>query len=245
MQWQCHAPCPMRHYALMLLSAALCSGCLTTRNSKAIDEYRSSINEFDRALPVNGNFRIDKGFLSAVNGVAVMQFENVLRGEGRYLNIESTPQGMRFYESADKLVADKKVYLIRQLACCMDDKAFREILFLKTGQTLSHADILQKHFSIRTVEVSYPAALVVMDFSNVYTFMAMHAFWQNSSAVTYFVQAPGSDYNVVMAELAWKERSRLRLAGLYALYAVTVPVDIVTVPFQIAGLLLMGRGVVK
>ena len=38
---------------------------------------------------------------------------------------------------------------------------------------------------------------------------------------------------------------RLRLAGLYAFYAVTVPVDIVTVPFQIAGLLLMGRGVVK
>ncbi len=222
-----------------------CPGCLTSRNTKAIDEYSSSLNEFDRTLGDKGNFRVDVGTLSVINGVAVMQFENVLLGERRYLNIESNAQGMFFRETHEKLTGTGRVFLVRQLACCMEDKAFREILFLKPGQKADPAELLLRHFQYGAAPPEYPTAMVVMDFSNVYTFSAMHAFWQNSSAVTYFVQAPGTDYNEVMKDVAWQKRSRLRLAGLYAFYAVTVPVDIVTVPFQIAGLLLMGRGVVR
>mgnify|MGYP007009320257 CR=1 FL=1 len=237
--------CHVSRLFLFFLSVMFCSGCLTSRNTKAIDDYSSSINEFDRALPDKGNFHVDVGTLSVVNGVTVMQFAKILRGEQRFLNIESTAQGMRFLETSEKVAGTRPAYLIRQVACCMEDKAFREILFLKPGQKADPAELLQKHFQQSSAPLEYPTAIVVMDFSNVYTFSAMHAFWQNSNAVTYFVQSPGSDYNEVMKDVAWQKRSRLRLAGLYAFYAVTVPVDIVTVPFQIAGLLLMGRGVVR
>ena len=220
----------------------MCSACLTTRNSKAIDEYRSSINEFDRTLPETGNFRVDTGTMSVVNGVALLQFEQVLLGERRYLNIESSAQGMRFYESAEKVVSAKKVFLIRQLACCMDDQAFREILFLNPGQTITPAEIMKKHFHANIGAPEFPASILVMDFSNIYTFSAMQAFWEKAGEVSYLVQAPGTDYNEVMKDIRWQERSRLKLTGLYAWYGVTVPVDIVTSPFQLAGLLLLGKG---
>lgn len=237
--------CLMYRVVLLIISLLLFSACLTSRNTKAIDEYRSPINEFDLALPEKGNFRVDAGSLSVVNGVAVMQFEKILRGSGRYLNVESSAQGMRFYESGGKLPAGKRVYLVRQIACCMDDHAFREILFLKAGQQIDPRGILKTHFQQPAEIQDYPAAILVMDFSNIYTFTAMHALWQKDSGVSYFVQAPGNDYNSVMEDINWQERSRLKLVGMYSLYAVTVPVDIVTVPFQIAGLLLMGKGVVR
>ena len=232
---------PMRIMLKLWVCVLSCSACLTSRNTKAIEDYRSSINEFDLALPGKGNFRVDTGTLSMVNGAAVMQFENVLRGERRYLNVESTAQGMHFRESNEKLAGPARAYLVRQVACCMEDKAFREILFLKPGQKAHPGDLLAKHFQYPVTPGEFPAALIVMDFSNVYTFSAMHAYWQNGGDVTYFVQAPGSDYNTVMADVAWQERSRLQLAGLYGWYVVTVPVDIVTAPFQFVGMLLIGR----
>ena len=152
---------------------------------------------------------------------------------------------MRFYESREKLPAGTRVYLVRQITCCMDDRAFREILFLKAGHHIAHHEILKTHFQQPAEIQDYPAAILVMDFSNIYTFTAMHALWQKDSGVSYFVQAPGNDYNSVMEDINWQERSRLKLVGMYSLYAVTVPVDIVTVPFQIAGLLMMGKGVVR
>ncbi len=236
--------CRMLRPGLWILIALFCSACLTSRNSKAISEYRSAINEFDRALGGDTNYRITKGRLSRENGKALMQFEGVLIGEGRYLNIESTPEGIRFYESATA-IAGKAVTLIRQNACCMDDKAFREILFLKPGQAISAADILQKHYHFSVATQEYPAALLVMDFTNIYTFTAMHAYWEKDAQVSYFAQAPGTDYNEVMKDIAWQKRSRLELAGLYAWYGVTVAVDIVTATFQLAGLLLLGKGFVR
>lgn len=237
--------CLMYRVILLLISLLLFSACLTSRNTKAIDEYRSPINEFDLALPEKGNFRVDAGSLSVVNGGAVMQFERILRGSGRYLNVESSAQGMRFSESREKLSAGKRVYLVRQITCCMDERAFREILFLKAGQQIAPGEILKTHFQQPAEKQDYPAVILVMDFSNVYTFSAMHALWQKDSGVSYFVQVPGSDYNAVMEDIRWQERSGLKLVGMYSLYAVTVPVDIVTVPFQIAGLLMMGKGVVR
>lgn len=234
----------MLRYLLLLNSLLFFSACLTSRNTKAIDEYRSPINEFDLALPEKGNYRVDAGSLSVINGVAVMQFEKILRGNGRYLNIESSAQGMRFYESREKLPAGNHVYLVRQITCCMDDRAFREILLLTEGQKIAPHEILKTHFQQPAETSDYPAAILVMDFSNVYSFMAMHALWQKDNGISYFVQAPGNDYKLVMKNIHWQERSRLKLVGMYSLYAVTVPVDIVTVPFQIAGLLLVGKGMV-
>lgn len=175
----------------------------------------------------------------------VLQFDDVLLGRGRYLNVASGPSGMRFYESRTRITGGKTVYLIQQNACCMDDRAFRSILFLKAGDQADPAAILKQHFSFDAGPVDFPAALLVMDFSNIYTFSAMHPYWEQGAVVTYFVQAPGTDYNEVMNEIEWVERNRFTLASMYAWYAVAVPVDIVTSPFQLAGLLLLGSGMPK
>lgn len=228
-----------------ILAGAIFSGCLTLKNNKDIREYRSPINEFDRTLRAGAVYHVSKGRMVTHAGKTVLQFDGVLIGEGRFLNVDSSPQGLRFYESSARLPEGKPVYLVQQNACCMEDQAFRTVLFLKPGQQLAVTDILRQHFRHGAEAVGEPAALLVLDFSNIYTFSAMHAFWENGPGVSYFVQSPGSDYGEVLGEIGWGERSRLRLAGMYGWYAVTVPVDILTGPFQVAGLLLLGRGMVK
>jgi hypothetical protein len=123
----------------------------------------------------------------------------------------------------------------------MNDTAFRTILFLKPGESTDLAAILKSHFDY-TKEPGYPSGLLVMDFSNVYTFSAMHGLWQNELQLSYFVHVPGGEYNKVFGGIEWRKRSRLNLALLYAWYGITVPVDIVTGPFQLAAILLVGPG---
>lgn len=232
----------MRGTWLLLLSFTLAaSACLTTRNNKAISEYRSSINEFDRPLGAKGNYRILPGRLQVQDGVARMQFDRLLIGDGRYLNVESSPRGLRFFESRQRLTGKENIFLIQQNACCMDEKAFRAILFLKPGEKADLADILKDHFAF-TAAPSYPAGLLVMDFTNIYSFSAMHGFWQKEAELAYFVQAPGSDYNDVLGDIEWVRRSRFQLALLYGWYGIAVPLDIVTSPFQLAAVLLVGPG---
>jgi hypothetical protein len=72
----------LRSSCLHILIAVLVSGCLTTRNNKAISEARSSIQEFDRTLDGKGSHRILTGRLKFSDGKALMQFDKVLLGEG-------------------------------------------------------------------------------------------------------------------------------------------------------------------
>lgn len=232
-------------FLFLLLPVLVLPGCLTMRNSKAIDEYRSPINEFDRPITSGANYRILTGKMLTQNGRAVMQFDSVLIGDKRLLNIESSAAGMRFYETGERLEQGQKVYLIQQNACCMDDAAFRRILFLKPGEKITPAEILKTYYRFEAGTTTYPDALLAMDFTNIFTFMAMHGFWQNDTGLSYFVQAPSSDYNEVMSEIEWQKRSRISLAAMYGWYAVTVPVDIVTSPFQLIGMYLLGKGMVR
>ncbi len=233
----------LRIFTLMLL-VFIAQACLTMRNSKAIEEYRSPINEFDRPLPGGANYRILPGHMVVQNGRKLLQFDSVLIGEKRFLNVESSAAGMRFYESAQRLDQGKKVFLIQQNACCMDDAAFRRILFLKPGEKTTAAEILKTYYGLESGATTYPDALLVMDFTNIYTFRAMHGYWQSEAGLSYLVQAPSTDYNEVMREIEWRQRSRISLAAMYGWYAVTVPVDIVTSPFQLIGMYLLGKGMV-
>lgn len=220
-------------------------GCLTFKNNKAIDEYKSPINEFDRPLAGNKNYRVLTGRLVKGGAKPVMQFDEILIGAGRYLNVESGPQGVRFYESNKRSADGQRVFLVQQNACCLDDRAFRSVLFLKGGDKADLAAMMSQHFQFDTGPIDYPAAMLVMDFTNIYSFSAMHPYWEKNGEVMYFSQAPGTNYNEVFSDVEWGVRSRMTLAGMYAWYAVTVPVDIITSPFQLAGLLLLGSGMPK
>ncbi len=229
----------------LIVPLQICTACLTMRNSRAIEEYRSPINEFDRRLMNGANYRILPGRLSSENGRSILQFDSLLIGEKRYLNIEATAAGMKFTETDVAIAAGHKVYVLQQNACCMHDEAFRKILFLKPGDKTSPAEILKAYYAFDAGVTRLPDALVVLDFTNIYTFSAMLGVWQNDSGVSFLVQAPSTDYNLALGEIEWQKRSRITLGAMYAWYVVAVPVDIITSPFQIAGLYLLGKGSVR
>lgn len=231
--------------SLVVLAVLVSSGCLTTKNSKAIQHYRSAVNEFDRRLTDGKNYRVLKGELTVQPGKSTLQFGDVLLGANRWLNVESTFEGIRFYETSERMPTGHTVYLIQQNACCLEDAAFRQILFLKPGDNVSAAEILQKHFQYNVVASEGPSAVLVMDFTNIYSFGGMLAYWREGRQVTSFAQAPATDYEIVMRDIAWRERSRLNLAAMYAWYGITVPIDIVTSPLQLLGLLAYGNGMAK
>lgn len=214
------------------------------QNNKAIEQYRSAINEFDRPLVAGANYRILPGKLLLQNGRPVMQFSHLLIGDGRLLNVESTPTGIRFYESFEPIQGGQTVYLLQQNACCLNDEAFRRILFLKPGDKITPAEILKTHYAFQIERQEYPDAFLVMDFTNIYSFSAMQGYWQNADGLSYLAQSPPGDYNEAMREVAWQQRSRVSLMAMYSWYAVTVPVDIVTSPFQLLGMYLLGKGMV-
>jgi len=237
--------CMFRRLLLVVVAAMAFSGCLTTKNSKAIQDYRSAVNEFDRRLTDGKNYRIVKGELTLQPGKTTLQFGGVLIGANRWLNVESTVEGIRFFEASERMPSGHAVYLIQQNACCLEDAAFRQILFLKPGDNVPATEILAKHFQYKVAASDGPSALLVMDFTNIYSFGGMLAYWREGGQVTSFAQAPATDYAIVMREVAWHERSQLTLAAMYAWYGITVPLDIVTSPFQLLGLLAYGRGMAK
>ncbi len=230
---------------LIALAALPNLACLTTKNTKAIENYRSPINEFDRPLVAGKSYRILSGKMAVSQQKVTLQFAEVLIGSNRLLNVESSPAGIRFYESSEPISAAYTAYLIQQNACCLNDDAFRRILFLKTGDRVSAAKILKAHFQYPVAPGPEPSALLVMDFTNIYSFTGMQAYWQEPSEVTFFTQAASTDYAEVMREIAWQERSRLNLAAMYAWYGITVPLDIITSPFQLLGLLAYGNAIAK
>ncbi len=211
------------------------------QQAKSIEEYKSSINEFNRAFE-SANYRIIPGLLSVRQGKNLIQFDGVLLGRRRYLNIETGPGGMRFYETGTKMETGKRVFLIQQNTCCMDDGAFRAVLFLKQGDAADPSEILKKYFNFDAGRTEYPSSLVVMDFTNIYTFMSINPFWEKGPEVSYLVQASGNDYNEVMNEIHWHERSFLQYIMMHGFYILTVPADIITSPFQLIGIFLLGNG---
>ena len=229
----------------LIVPLQICTACLTMRNNRAIEEYRSPINEFDRRLLAGKNYRILPGRLATQNGRTILQFESLLIGEQRYLNIEATAGGMKFSETEVALKGEQTIFMVQQNACCMQDDAFRRILFLKPGEKVSATEILKAYYTHNAGATRYPDALVVFDFTNIYTFSAMLAVWQNENGLTYFVQAPSTDYHMAFNAIEWQRRSRINLAAMYAWYAVAVPVDIITSPLQLAGLYLLGKGSVR
>lgn len=227
-----------------LLALMLCSACLTSRNSKAIQEYRSPINEFDRSIEP-GTTRISTGTIVMAAGRTTVQFADVLLGAGRFLNVEQTAAGVRFYETAERLSGGTRAFLLRQTACCLADKPFRLFLFSKPGEAIELPQLLKENFNYDTGKMDYPTALVVMNFTNVYSFQSNFLAWQTNSGLSLNALAPLGDYETVMKDIAWRERSRASLAMHYAYYLITVPVDIITGPVQIAALLFVGKGFVK
>lgn len=125
----------------------------------------------------------------------------------------------------------------------MDDKAFREILFLKPGQTSNPAEILKTYFNYDAKLSEYPSSILVLDFSNIYAIIALNPYWNKNKEVVYMAQPQGNTYDEVMKEISWNVRSRLTYIAMNGMYLLTVPADIITSPLQLILLLLGGGGV--
>ncbi|MBV6494682.1 MAG: hypothetical protein LDLANPLL_02719 [Turneriella sp.] len=232
----------VRIFSLSLILMLGVSACLTTRNTKDIEEYKSPINELDRRF-VNGQIAVfHEAQMRRINDTVELQFSHVLIGRDRYLNATIQKNEIRFFEADTPMQGGERAYLWQQNACCIDEAAHRKLLFLKAGEELSLPDFLRQGWNGPTTEVKPAAALFVLDTTNVYTLSAMAVLWQDEKTLLKDTAVAVGDYNVLMHDIPWKQRSRVKLALLYAFYGVSVPVDIVTSPFQLLALWLYGKG---
>ena len=232
----------MRTQLLLILTSLLfLPACFTSSNSKAIREYRSPINEFDRSI-IHGITHISTGQMTTYPDRKILQFADVLIGKDRFLNIELIGNNIRFYETDQQLADGSRVLLLRQNACCLPDKAFRIFLFSKTGEKIALRPLLQENFQHDTGKIKYPTALAIMDFTNIFSFSANTLVWDADETLTLNALPTLGEYDEIMKEIRWHERSRLTLGMRYAFYLFTVPADLITGPFQFAAILISGPG---
>ena len=85
-------------------------------------------------------------------------------------------------------------------------------------------------------------ALAVLDFSNVFTFNMSMLCWSGSDRLACNAGPALGPYEEEMKNIRWDVRSRVVYGLMHAWYVVAVPVDIVTFPFQIGTLYLVGPG---
>lgn len=225
---------------LSLLPALLTLSCLTMSHTKYLTDYSSPYREFDTRID-RGSFRVTRG-ISISEDRLTARFPGVLDGSGRVLQVERRGTDLVFSETAEMFAEGEPAVLVQQNVCCMDDEAFRKILFAKEGDPIRAFDILTRYFNQAPSDAS---ALVVLDFANVYTVSSQLLCWTDKERIACTASLAPQAYTEAMKQIRWDTRSRFVYGAAHAWYLVTLPVDLVTLPFQAAALLLYGKGAAR
>lgn len=216
------------------------AACLTTSHSKYLTDYASPYREFDTGI-AGGNFRVTEGRVVRGDHLTA-RFSGILAGKERILQVEQRGSDLVFSEVSEVFTQGDAAFLIQQNVCCLDDQAFRAVLFAKEGDALRSSEILSKYFKYAPRDA---AALIVMDFANVYTISSQMLCWNTAEKVACTASLAPQPYTQAMQEIRWDVRSRFVYGFSHAWYLIALPVDIVTFPFQVAGLFLYGKGAVR
>lgn len=222
-----------------LLAFVCCSHCLTTSHREYLEEYSSPRREFQTDL-TGSSFRITEGKVAQKGEKWVARFSGVLVGSRRILNVESNGGTPIFSESRTPPGEGKTAYILQQNACCLEDNAFRTILFAKPGDRLSLPDLMKKSFNFD----SKPAqALAVLDFTTTYNVSGYLLCWQDSDQLVCKESLGPESYTTAMSRIRWDVRSRVIYVALHGWYLIALPVDVITAPIQAAVMFLTPLGV--
>lgn len=211
--------------------------CLTNMHSKSLSEYANARREFDTEI-VAGHVGLAKGVVYQEGSKVIAVFPDTLRGSRRLLQIEGESGSLRLREVSSIPTGDRAL-ILRQNVCCMEDAAFRAVVFAEPGQRITVDQIVREKFQIKDMPAS--SALAVLDFANVYTVSGHLLMSENGAIKSVSALVPGP-YDNAMAEIDWSVRNRPVFILLHLGYAVTLPLDVVTSPFQLVALLLMPLG---
>jgi hypothetical protein len=223
--------------SLLLLTATM--HCLTTSHAKYMEDYSSARREFDTRTP-EGAFRISEGRVKRNGEKWEARFAGILDGRNRFLGVEATGNSLRLFESAIDMPDGDTAYILQQNACCLEDPAFRTILFSKTGERLAVADLLKQQFKY---DARPAKALAVVDLTTTYNVTGYLLCWEDSDRLACKGSLGPEPYETAMKHIQWDVRSRVLYVAMHGWYLVTLPVDIITSPLQAAAVLLTPMGV--
>lgn len=240
----------MRKLCIMILfpiAVACFTGCVTISYHDSMKGVSSGVKEFTE---FDGTFKLYRGLYSdktvSRNGREYYetQFDGVLEGTGRYLNV-LVPVKYGYdpvvFESSASISGDRPAFLAVERYCCMDD--YKEIYdpsySLGMGKDAEKMKgVLKKYFP--GLENSGGGVMFIsLSFTNVNYFSLITSLWRPGEEVdkrienTFLLNAEYSKLDV-----RWVNRSRVMSALSKGGYVFTAAADIITSPIQLIGVLI-------
>ena len=173
-----------------------------------------------------------------------LQFQGVLGGEGRFLNIllpyDNTGKPLIF-ESAAEITNGKPAYLFLVRSCCTDE--YREIFDPVTSREIEKDAARMKKYLSEKFPGSAgrdmsPVIFCELSFTNVKYFSLVYKIWkpyggEPFSEPGFLLEEPYSSIKV-----NWEQRSRIKYCLVKAGYILPVLADIATSPIQLVGVII-------
>jgi len=170
-----------------------------------------------------------------------LQFEGVLEGPGRYLNLYLPRDGRSdaaILETDRKLDGKKISFLIVERTCCADNykELFDPIPMRETEKNPSILyDYVKNKFGRSVSAADLPVIFCQLSFTNVLKYSVIYTVWETGAAGASYRWNSSLDQPYSNIEVNWGKRSRVVYILSRTGYVFTALFDIATSPIQLIG----------
>ncbi|MCU0849330.1 MAG: hypothetical protein MUD12_15720 [Spirochaetes bacterium] len=170
-----------------------------------------------------------------------IQFEGVLEGNGRYLEIYLPRDGQAdaaILETDKKLDGKKISFLIIERSCCADN--YRELFDpIPMRETEKNPSLLfnyvKNKFGRSVSAADLPVIFCKLSFSNVFQYSVIYTVWETGAAGASYRWNSSLEQPYSNIEVGWGKRSRAVYVLSRAGYVFTALFDVATSPIQLIG----------
>lgn len=224
---------------LFLMLCAFLPGCLTISYHDRVSGYGSPRNEFsDSAGFVVYRGRIIEHVTVKNRPGTLLQFDGVLKGEGRWFEIHIPNEpGLNFIytESSKRRESSAQAFLLVEYTSVA--RGYDDLMsYSPAAETADPAGLIGRKMKVPLSGRDFPVALSKMSLNNVKKFYS--SVWRydlkgNGRATVRYYGDLERKYSVL--EIRWHRRSKIMKALYTAGYILPVAGDIVTSPLQLIG----------
>lgn len=181
-----------------------------------------------------------------------LQFDSVLKGKNRFLNIEFLMNNKdnifpAVYETSEKIANGSLcyLYLISSASFYSEEKDMVSKMFDYSYKLPSDFDTIKEYLPKSTIANTGDTVIIAnLNFSNYFNANNIaFILWQkdttNTWQVSYELFFPETSKNLIKSKIKWKGRKRALYYAKHSFYILTFCVDVITFPFQL--LLLKGQ----
>ena len=238
---------------MLFRSAALLASCATISYHDRMKYYGSPRSEFVDTTEARSMFEgvlVDDRLIRNGKPYYHLQFERVMDGAGRYLDLylpHDTSDASLVFESNVKKPGKRASFLLLERTCCSNEYGeFSDPLKTRDLEKNPERlfDIVRDKLKKNVTRADLPIVFVKLVFSNVFKYDIIYTVWKAEGGdATSFSWNACLQLSYDTIDVKWKNRSRA-LYGLSKVgYVGPVIVDIVTSPIQlIAAILYFGMG---